>query len=150
MSFFCQGESIAITTEGLKRIEELERSQIKQANGQEMMEHDGEIVPIIDLPSIFGHQLDSVSDGESVDDGPELTHVAFYSQDSKSIGLIIGPVVDIAEHSLAIRGQATRAHVKCTTMIEQQLVELLDLESIFAMIESHSSDDVAFFTTGDE
>jgi hypothetical protein len=76
-------------------------------------------------------------------------HVALYVVNGKTVGLLVGPAVDIVQHSLKVRGKAHRRYVQFTTMIDGQLVEFLDVDGIIGSVESDGAGEDAVASEGE-
>jgi chemotaxis signal transduction protein len=132
------GERIALTTSGLKRIEKLVGPCRQKLQDQELITYQDAIIPVIDVVRLLRHRDASTGEGETASRDLSVsdpTHVAIYETDGNAVGLIIGPVVDIAQHILPVRGKPTRKFIAFTAMIDDQLIEFLDLDSIVATAE---------------
>jgi two-component system chemotaxis sensor kinase CheA len=131
------GERFALPTRGLKRIEKLMRARIKRLDGREMLEYEGEIIRAIDIAALYRRESPpaEVEAAESMDETASTMHVAFYASGGKTTALIVGPTVDIVRHSWELRGKAHRPYVQFTTMIDDHLVELLDVDGMIRSVE---------------
>jgi two-component system chemotaxis sensor kinase CheA len=129
-----RGGRVAVSTSGLKRLMKVQRSRIKSLHGQGFLEWDGTIHRVVDVAALLGHAAPSASETvvTSGDDETPSTYVALYDVNGDSVGLNVGPSVDIVQSSLDVRGKATRPHVDSTAMIDHEFVEVLDVDSILA------------------
>jgi chemotaxis signal transduction protein len=61
------------------------------------------------------------------DGASDTVHVVVCSDGDRTLGLKVDRILDIAEESLAVRGPASRQNVQFTTVIQNQVTELLDV-----------------------
>jgi two-component system chemotaxis sensor kinase CheA len=126
------GGRIALPIDGLTRIRNVLYSQMTIIEDRLLLEHEGRILQLIDVGSALaaGAAPGCPKAQSRADLAEGRTHVVIYSSQDKSVGLIVGQVLDIVDHASEVRGDPTRSHVQFTTMIDESVVELLDIEGI--------------------
>jgi two-component system chemotaxis sensor kinase CheA len=116
------------------RLEKVDPSAVEKAGTQWVVQYRNEILPLINLQSIFAGEEQDLA--QSADD--DLLHLVVISLDGKhNIGLVIERVIDIVEESLTIRGTASRPGVLFYAAVQGQATEILDVESIIRMVNPH-------------
>jgi two-component system chemotaxis sensor kinase CheA len=116
------------------RLEKVDPSAVEKAGTQWVVQYRNEILPLINLQSIFAGEEQDLA--QSADD--DLLHLVVISLDGKhNIGLVIERVIDIVEESLTIRGTASRLGVLFYAAVQGQATEILDVESIIRMVNPH-------------
>src|SRR5262249_408326 len=81
------------------RLEEIPTAEIESAGDQEVVQYRGEILPLIHLTRLLG------VDGPSASDSMQ---VVVYSENGRSVGLVVDRILDIVETSLEVQ-QAARS-----------------------------------------
>jgi two-component system chemotaxis sensor kinase CheA len=119
---------MAIPLAMVARLEEFPQSAIERVAGRELLQYRGQIIPLIELAGANDDGRLRL-DGTTADrDGPtDSVHVVVCSDGDRTLGLKVDRILDIAEESLAVRGPASRRNVQFTTVIQNQVTELLDV-----------------------
>jgi len=113
------GSRCAIRLSTVSRLEEFSRNEIEYVDHRPVIQYRGEIMPLV---SVNG-QLGSSWDGQ----GADLLHVVVYQAYERSVGLVVGRVVDIVEHALAADATGHDSYI-----IQDRVTKLADLEAIIA------------------
>jgi two-component system chemotaxis sensor kinase CheA len=140
MSQLPGGERIALTISGLKRIEKRVRSQGQSLHRKELITYKDEIIPVIDVARLWDNDDQPMEKRETFSPDrhrTDSTYIAIYEHDGTAVGLNVGRFADISQDVLDVRGKPTRRFVAFTAMLEDQLIEFLDLDSILAASAIH-------------
>lgn len=112
---------MAVPLSLIARIEEIDRSAIEKTSGGDVVQHRGEILPLVDLSRLFGRPSRSTGS----------LHVLVCAAESatagRSVGLVVEQVLDIVEDTGAARQRATRPGVLAAVILQEKVVELLDV-----------------------
>ncbi|KAF3887327.1 MULTISPECIES: chemotaxis protein CheW [Nostocales] len=123
-----QGTRMGIPLTIAFRLEEIPRSAVEKVGNHYVVQSYNRILPLIDLHTIFG-------DGEgafaSEADSLALVIVSPYSE--LSVGLVVDRILDIVDESLTIKGIPSRPGVLLSAVIQGQITEILDIETVIRM-----------------
>ncbi len=112
------------------RLEEFRADAIEHVGGQDVVQYRGDIMPLIYIPSHVQHL-----NGDS--ERRQIVHVIVYAQGEHTIGLVVKDILDIMETELTIKGFSQREGVMFTTVIQQHVVEVLDIDKIIGIALPH-------------
>ncbi len=107
----------------VSRLEKVSASIVEHANGQEVIQYRGKILPLL--------RLDNVVGGSSVTANREELQVVVYDQHDRPFGLVVGRIVDTCE--VAQRPQAADQnppHLLGTYVIQQRVTDVIDLHRL--------------------
>ena len=131
------GERMAISLATVARLEELSRSVIERTGDRDVVQYRGQILPLIYLAEVFSERRDVPGTPEAIrsDAENESLHVIVVSFDQgHSVGLVVDRILDIVEERLTVKGTASREGVLYTTVIQEQVTELLDVGRLIRRI----------------
>ena len=118
----------AIPLDLVTRLEEIDSTKIEQVLGRELMQYRGDLLPLIHLDKAIGLDLQ----GER----PERLPVIVFSKNKKSVGLIVGQIVDIVEaERLLYPSPAGKVGVEGSLVIGGQITDLLDIDPLIERVE---------------
>ena len=119
---------VAVPLSQVARLEEVESATIEQAQGQEVVQYRGTILPLIRL----AHVLNVEADAEA-----ELLQVVVYSERERSVGLVVDHILDIVEEELNIQQRASRLGMLGSAIVQDRVADVLDVRSIVQMVDPH-------------
>ncbi len=133
----CQGPEnrrLAIPLSGVARLEQFSRSTVERAGSQDVIQYRDQILPLIYLSSIFssaGRPAPLPIIGETL----QIVVVSRQKDTSQPniVGLVVEQIEDIVAEQLTITGPATQDCVDCTTVVQNKIIEVLDIEAIAAI-----------------
>jgi two-component system chemotaxis sensor kinase CheA len=97
------------------RLEEIDVKKIEVSNGRNLVQYRGSLMPLVE-----------VSDETKIrDDGTQPLLV--FSEDGRSMGLIVDEIVDIVEDQLNIEVMSNRAGVLGSAVVKGQATEIIDI-----------------------
>lgn len=105
------------------RLEKIERSLVETADKVEVVQYRGEILPLIRLADAMGIFGSAAAESD-------LLEVVVYSENNRSVGLVVDRVIDIVESSLAIKRSASGFGLLGSAVIQDHVTDLLDLPAI--------------------
>jgi two-component system chemotaxis sensor kinase CheA len=112
---------MAISLSMVARLEEFPRDRIERSGGRHVMQYRGRILPLIDLCGVMGQQ-------GSENDGP--LQVVVYSEQGRSVGLVVDRILDIVEETIAEEPFSAREGVIGSAIIGGQVTDLLDVHGV--------------------
>jgi two-component system chemotaxis sensor kinase CheA len=115
---------MAIPLSMVARLEEFPRDQIERSGTQTVVQYRGQILPLI-----------SVSDyvptpGDALAEDPEMVQVVVYSEQGRSVGLVVGSISDIVEESISVKRDAQGSGILGSVVIQERVTDLLDVSAI--------------------
>ncbi len=123
MILFSVGENDrhAILLSQVARLEDFAINDIEQSGGQEVIQYRGEILPLVRLGDTLG-VMPCEESGEKI---PAIV----YSSGGKSIGLVVGRIIDIVEARMNLHAPpAEKVGLKGSLVIDGLTTDLLDLD----------------------
>jgi len=109
------------------RLEEFPRHTIERAGGQEVVQYRGQIMPLVRVSEVLeGRRSDPA------DSGPESLHVVVYSDQGRSVGLVVDRILDIAEESLVIERHTGRKGILGSAVVQKRVTDILDVPGLIA------------------
>jgi len=119
-----QGSRMAIPLSMVARLEEFPRDSVEHSGDQEVVQYRGQILPLIrvskHVPSVI----------ESVADESQPMHVVVYSEQGRSVGLVVGRISDIVQEDIAVKRHAHRNGIFGSVVIQDKVTDLLDVPAI--------------------
>ncbi|MEO8201877.1 MAG: chemotaxis protein CheA [Gemmatimonadota bacterium] len=117
---------IAFSLDHVTRLEEFAESAIEWSDGREVVQYGGRILPLLRLADVLG--LGSVPPRQL-----GMMTVAVYRDPAQEVGLVVNRIVDIVEEVVAIQPSRSRPGIVGSTVIQQQVTDVLDLRTIIQM-----------------
>ena len=112
---------VAIPLDCVSRLEELPSSGVENADGREVIQYRGRIMPLVRLGEVLG--CAAAAD-------PDELQVVVYTTRGRSVGLVVDVVHDIAEVALELTAPGRRAGVLGSGVVQGRVTDLLDLPEI--------------------
>ncbi|PON14141.1 histidine kinase [Candidatus Entotheonella serta] len=116
---------MAVPLSMVARLEEVPRAAIETAGNQEVIQYRDQILPLIDLAKILPDRRLSPRYAEETE--AENVHLVVFSDQGRSVGLMVEHILDIVEESLDVQGRTSREGVQGTVVIQGRVTELLDV-----------------------
>ncbi|WP_414571809.1 chemotaxis protein CheW [Nostoc sp. CCY 9925] len=130
-----QGARMGIPLANALRIEEFLASAIEKVGNQDVLQSYGQILPIIDLHQIFLHSDRHLCEHQTL---AETLQIVIVSGNSEvSVGLVVDRILDIVEEPLIIKGVPSRPGVLLCAVIQGQITEILDIETVIHIANPH-------------
>jgi two-component system, chemotaxis family, sensor kinase CheA len=112
---------LAMPLEMVARLEEIRVDRIETAAGREVVQYRDHILPLIKLSDVLGEP--------SYNHGSTL-QVVVYSENGRSVGLVVDSILDVIETEINIRTN-TRTHaLEGSGVIDNRVTDLLDVRGI--------------------
>ena len=119
-----QSDSMAIPLSMVSRLEEFERSAIEHACGQTVIQYRGELLPLVQVsdhvPTRSGQE----------DPLPSTMQVVVYSQQGRSVGLVVGRIQDIIDQAVVTRLTTARRGILGTAVVNNKVTTVLEAAEI--------------------
>lgn len=115
-------DRMAIPLSQVARLEEFKRSDVEQSGEQDVVQYRGEIMPLIYLKKIL--------EGSSAGSEKELMQAVVFTQNERSVGLVVERIIDIVEESITVKRGANRPGVLGTIVVQDRVTDLLDIEGV--------------------
>lgn len=120
------GGRMAIPLSMVARLEEFPRSQIERSGAQEVVQYRGQILPLIRVSRYV--QAAAGADSESM--ATDLMQVVVYSEQGRSVGLVVGSINDIVEEAVTVRRDALGDGILGSAVIQEKVTDLLDVPAV--------------------
>ncbi|MBD0384973.1 MAG: chemotaxis protein CheW [Nostoc sp. C3-bin3] len=130
-----QGARMGIPLAIAFRLEEILASAVEKVANQNVYQSYGQILPIIDLHKIFGRDRFNDEALATVAETLQIIIVSPYSE--LSVGLVVDRILDIVEEPLTIKGIPSRPGVLFCAVIQGQITEILDIETVIRIANPH-------------
>ena len=126
-------QRLAIPLSLVARLEEIAMSSIERANGQPVVQYGGQILPLMHLGELLSLRMSSVDTLSmripGADDG-QMLQVVVYTENGRSVGLVVDSILDIVETSLAVQHAGRRLGVLGSAVIQNRVTDLLDIHNL--------------------
>jgi len=117
-------DRMAIPLSMVARLEEFPTSSIEHAGDQEVIQYRGELLPLIKISDHFPPR------GSVPLEDPDTMQVVVYSDQGRSIGLVVGKINDIVEETTITRMSPARHGIRGTAVINNRVTTVLEAEDI--------------------
>jgi len=119
---FSVGENaMALPLSMVARIEEFPHARLERAGGRKVIQYRREILPLIDLGDALG---------VSSDVAQESLQVIVYSERGRSVGFVVGRILDVVEDVVRVERCTAQRGVRGAAVIQGRVVDLLDVEGV--------------------
>lgn len=127
-----QGARMGIPLAIASRLEEFPRSAIEQVGNQFVVQYRDKILSLIDLNVVFStnNNFPSKSSYMKEDEEDKIQVVVVSLNPETLVGLLVERIIDIVEEPLNIKGNSGRLGVAFLAVIQGQITEILDIETI--------------------
>ena len=121
---------MAIPLSIVARLEEFPRKSLERFGSNQVVQYRGRILPLIDI-------VDLVGDGggfsgtavENVPASADTIHVVVYNEGDRSIGVVVGQILDIVDE-VVDTAASTRGAIAGCAVIQQKVTELVNLQAL--------------------
>jgi two-component system, chemotaxis family, sensor kinase CheA len=115
-------DRMALPLSLVARLEEFPRTALEQSGDRLVVQYRGEILPLVSLARYFGRS-------EASADPLQVIVFSFHDQ---HVGLIVERIVDIVQQVVVMDARHRRRGVLGTTVLQQQVTDLLDADAVIA------------------
>jgi len=128
-----ESDRMAIPLSIVDRLEEFANTSVEHIAGRNVVQYRGGVLPLVDVGLFF---TGTPVENEGNDD---LKQVIVYSENGKSVGLVVGNILDIVNESFTVEQKGIRNGIYGSAVIQDRITDLLDVEAIVR------SEDATFF-----
>lgn len=128
--FQAGGGRMAIPLSSVARLEEFKTSALERSGRQEVVQYRGHILPLIRV----GEVVEGGAGGAVVSSDAFL-QVVVYTEQGRSVGLVVENILDIVEEDLVLERAGRRAGVLGSALVQQRVTDLLDVEGLVRVVE---------------
>jgi two-component system chemotaxis sensor kinase CheA len=118
---------MAIPLSTVARLEEFSRSSIEYSGGKPVVRYRGEILPLVEVAK----HLDS----DSNVDLPDPMEVVVYSENGRSVGLVVGKIEDIVSEAITEKRHSHGNGILGSVVIQDKVTDLLDVHSVIRSVD---------------
>ncbi len=111
----------------LIRLEKFREEKVEHLGGTRAIQYRGDILPLVPVLELLPERRKNVRALEKVEG--EI-NVAIFESGGQTVGLLIGPVVDIVEEEIEVRRPASRDGVSQVIVVDGRVTELLDVDDL--------------------
>jgi two-component system, chemotaxis family, sensor kinase CheA len=131
-----QGDGrIAVPLNLVTRLEEFPRSALEKTGNQTVVQYRDSILPLVRVSDLLQERRRKTrGPQEAPADAP--VQVVVYSDQERSIGLVVERILDIVDEDISKQQAASRDGILGTVVIQGRVTELLDLEGL---IRTHAA-----------
>lgn len=112
------GRRIALPLDTVARLEEIEVARIERSHGGDVVQHRGQILPLLHLADVVGVPR---AEGEN-----GILQVVVYAHDGSQVGLVVKEIVDIVDDDFAIQTFEPGGPIVGSVVIHDRVTDLLD------------------------
>jgi two-component system chemotaxis sensor kinase CheA len=114
------------------RLEEFARTAVEKAEGRHVVQYRGQILPLIHLSSALTERREQPRSSGPSEPGAEdeKIQVVVYTDQGRSVGLVVDRILDIAHEAVKIQKHSGRHGTLGTMVVQGRVTELLDLKGI--------------------
>jgi two-component system, chemotaxis family, sensor kinase CheA len=128
------GGRMAVPLSLVARLEEFPRSAIERVGTQDVVQYRGEILPLIHVSRVLNRRSNGASTASKTTRLPkrssDTVSVVVHATQGRSVGLVVGRILDIVEATVVTRSKAERPGVLFTAVVQDRVTEFLDVEAV--------------------
>ena len=126
------------------RLEEFARTALEKAGGRQVVQYRGQILPLIHLSAALSERRQEPrnADPASPADEDEKIQVVVYTDQGRSVGLVVDRILDIAHEAVNVRKHSGRHGTLGTMVVQGRVTEMLDLKGIITTADPTFFQDV--------
>ena len=122
-----EGGRMAVNLALVARLEEFPGDSVEIAADQEVVQYRGQIMPLLRVSEVLESKR-----GKSEHKDQESLHVVVYSDQGRSVGLVVDRILDIVEESFVMQPQAGRKGILGSAVIQKRVTDILDVPGLIA------------------
>jgi two-component system chemotaxis sensor kinase CheA len=120
---------MAIPVSKISRLEEIEAKRVERTGGAEVVQYRGTILPLLRIFEILPERRKEPRNPDCGVAAGTL-QVVIHTHGDRSVGLVVGRIIDTVEHSLTIERAASRPGIIGCLVVQDRITELLDVEKV--------------------
>ncbi|MEM9400012.1 MAG: chemotaxis protein CheA [Verrucomicrobiota bacterium] len=122
---------LALPLSLVDRLEEFDKEIIEHSGESEVVQYRGQILPLIRVQNY----VNTFSNENSSTANDDTMQVVVYSENGRSVGLIVGNIKDIVEESLEVKHLTSSRGLSGSAVIQDHVTDLLDVRDIIAQAD---------------
>ncbi len=124
------GRRMAIPLSIVARLEEFPRQSLERFGSHQVVQYRGRILPLIDIVDLVGGGggFGGMSE-ETASAAADTIQVVVYNEGDRSIGLVVGQILDIVDEVVETSASTKGAIAGCA-VIQQKVTELVNLQAL--------------------
>jgi two-component system chemotaxis sensor kinase CheA len=124
------GRRMAIPLSIVARLEEFPRQSLERFGSNQVVQYRGRILPLIDIVDLVGGGggFGGMSE-ETAPASADSIHVVVYNEGDRSIGVVVGQILDIVDEVVETSASTKGAIAGCA-VIQQKVTELVNLQAL--------------------
>ncbi|MEM9445134.1 MAG: chemotaxis protein CheA [Verrucomicrobiota bacterium] len=119
-------QSLAIPLSLVDRLEEFDERDIEYSGRQEVIQYRGQILPLIRVENF----IDGTNATTQETKNNDSMQVVVYSEQNRSVGLVVGQIKDIVEESLTVKKESSAHGLTGSAVIQESVTDFLDVKGI--------------------
>ncbi len=123
------GRRMAIPLSIVARLEEFPRQSLERFGSNQVVQYRGRILPLIDIVDLVGGGGFGGMSEETATAPADSIHVVVYNEGDRSIGVVVGQILDIVDEVVQTSGSMRGAIAGCA-VIQQKVTELVNLQAL--------------------
>ena len=127
------GRRMAVPLSIVARLEEFPRNSIERFGAHPVVQYRGRILPLVDIVDLVdggGSGFGAFGDAGAAGEASDSIHVVVYNEGQRSVGVIVGQIVDIVDQVVAVAGDSGRSGLAGCAVIQEKVTELVNLEAL--------------------
>ncbi|MFN3198627.1 MAG: chemotaxis protein CheW [Bradymonadia bacterium] len=116
------------------RLEEVEADKVEHVGSQRVVQYRGEILPLVFVSDVLPERR-SMYRSEDDSAAQRLLNVVVYTENGRSIGLVVDQILDVVETRLDELQPGSRHGVTGCLVVRDKVTELLDVRAIIRAAE---------------
>jgi len=116
---------MAIPLSVVARLEEFSQSSIEHSGAQEVVRYRGQILPLIRISKHV-----SAAGGAAPPEEADPMQVIVYSEQGRSVGLVVERIYDIVQETIAVKRHAHAGGIFGSVVIQERVTDLLDFKAV--------------------
>jgi chemotaxis protein histidine kinase CheA len=114
------------------RLEEFNRNSLEAAEGRDVVQYRGQILPLIHLASALPERRGQLrsADASEAEEPSDKIQVVVYTDHGKSIGLVVDRILDITQDRVKTQMSTGRGGTMGSIIVHGRVTELLDVKGI--------------------
>jgi len=119
-----QGGRMAMPLSMVARLEEFSQSSVEHSGAQEVVRYRGQILPLIRVANYVNGGGHTVPEP----DGP--MQVVVYSEQGRSVGLVVSRISDIVQETITVKRHAQSNGIFGSVVIQDRVTDLIDVKAV--------------------
>jgi two-component system chemotaxis sensor kinase CheA len=124
---------MAIPLSTVARLEEFSRSSIEYSGGKPVVRYRGEILPLVEVAM-------HVDSNSKQADLPDPMEVVVYSENGRSVGLVVGKIEDIVSEAITEKRHSYGNGILGSVVIQDRVTDILDVQSVIRSVDPSFGD----------